>query len=68
MGLLVNGAPAPVSLRCQLATTVVEAAHLVVARDPLHRFLPLVAVDATGRLAGIVPVERLLTRLAGAVA
>lgn len=48
------------------ATTVPEVARRAMLRPPGIRFDPLVCCDEQGRYLGLVPVERLVTALAGA--
>lgn len=45
-------------------TTLRDAARAAMARTPDVRFDPLVALDAEGRPAGVVPIERLVSALA----
>jgi EAL domain-containing protein (putative c-di-GMP-specific phosphodiesterase class I) len=47
------------------ATTVRDAARRAVARPPGHRYDPIACVDGLGRYAGLVPIDRLIERLAG---
>lgn len=54
----------PVSLRVHPTDTVEDVALRALARDPQHRFDPLVAVDDSGRFVGLVVMERLIARLA----
>ncbi len=57
---------APVSLRVPASAGVAEVARRVVARPESCRFDPVVCVDDVGAVAGIVRVERILSRLAEA--
>jgi EAL domain-containing protein (putative c-di-GMP-specific phosphodiesterase class I) len=50
-------------LRLRLDTALSEAARRAIVRSPALRFRPLVCVDAQGRLAGIVRMERLVEAL-----
>jgi len=45
---------------------IADAAQRAMARDPARRFDPLVCCDASGRYAGVVPLERLVDALVGA--
>jgi len=54
----------PVSLRVRPATELVEVATRAMTRVAARRFDPVVAVDESGRLLGLVRVERLTLRLA----
>ena len=67
VAVLVDGTPAgrrPVTLRAHLAEPVVEVARRAMSRDPQHRFDPVLAVDARGRVAGAVTLEELVLHLA----
>jgi hypothetical protein len=57
---------APISLRVPASAGVAEVARRVVARPESCRFDPGVCVDDVGAVAGIVRVERILSRLAEA--
>ena len=54
----------PVTLRAHLTEPVVEVARRAMSRDAPHRFDPVVAVDARGRLAGAVTIDELVMHLA----
>ena len=67
VAVLVDGTPAgrrPVTLRAHLTEPVVEVARRAMSRDPQHRFDPVLAVDARGRVAGAVTLEELVLHLA----
>lgn len=51
-------------LRLHVDTELHEAARRAIVRRPEMRFRPLVCIDAQGRLAGIVRMERLVEALA----
>ncbi|WP_019144983.1 EAL domain-containing protein [Aeromicrobium massiliense] len=51
-------------LRLHVDTPLHEAARRAIVRTPVLRFRPLVCIDAQGRLAGIVRMERLVEALA----
>lgn len=55
---------APISLRVTGSTSVIELAQRIAARPEACRFDPVVCVDELGRATGIVPVVRVLLRLA----
>lgn len=62
-----RGEPPVAELVVAAANGIAEAAQCAMAREPAHRFEPLVCCDASGGYAGIVPLDRLVDALAEAV-
>jgi len=56
----------PVSLRVHQESSIVETAQRALTRPARFRFDPVVCVDDTGRLVGLVRFERIVQRLAAA--
>lgn len=52
------------ALALAAATPIREAARSAMARPPAVRFDPIAVIDDAGNLAGIVPIERLVSALA----
>ncbi len=56
------------ALEIPVDTSLSEAAHRALNRDPAHRFDPLVCIDEDGEVLGVVSMVRLVEQLAVAAA